>query len=107
MLLYASNPNFRITEIHTKADTRIRKENTMNDFLFQERMAEEYRREKMVTAEEYNKYAHLSKKKMAMFTYKVLSKVGATLENTGTKMQEHFESLALQEQHNTLPTLAK
>ncbi|MBC8335596.1 MAG: hypothetical protein ISR59_05180 [Anaerolineales bacterium] len=79
----------------------------MNDFLFQERLAEEYRRDKMATAEEQNKYAHLSKKNMAVFTYKVLSKVGATLENTGTKMQEHFENLALQEQRNTLPNLAK
>jgi len=79
----------------------------MNDFLFQERLAEEYRRDKMATAEEHNKYAHLFKSKITLFTYQVLSSVGATLENTGTKMQEHFECLALREQHNTLPNLAK
>jgi len=79
----------------------------MNDFLFQERMAEEYRHEKMAAAEEHNKYTHLSKKKMTLFTYRVLSKVGATLENTGTKIQEHFECLELQEQRNSLPNFAK
>ena len=79
----------------------------MNDFLFQERLAEEYRREKMATAREHNKYAHLSPNKLTLLTYRVLSKVGATLENTGTKMQEHFESLELQEQRNKLPSLAK
>jgi hypothetical protein len=79
----------------------------MNDFLFQERLAEEFRRDKMATAEAHNKYAHLSKRKMTLFTYQVLSKIGATLENTGTKMQERFECLALREQRNTLPNLAK
>ena len=79
----------------------------MNNFFFEEHLAEEIRRDKMATAEEHNKYTHLSPKKMTLVTYRLLSKVGATLENTGTKMQEHFECLALQEQRDSLPNLAK
>ena len=79
----------------------------MNNFLFEERLAEEYRRDKMAIAEEHNQYAYLSEKKMTLFAYQILSKLGAMLENAGTKMQARYESLALHEQHNTLPNLAK
>ncbi len=79
----------------------------MNNFLFEERVAEEYRRDKMATAEEQNKYAHLSKKKTTLFAYQILSKLGATLEDSGTKMKARYENLALREKRNTLPNLAK
>ncbi|MBT3188855.1 MAG: hypothetical protein HN736_02625 [Anaerolineae bacterium] len=80
----------------------------MNDFLFQERLAEEYRREKMATAEEYNRFAHLFESKVTIFTYRILSKLGKILENMGCKMRARYENLlALQEKQNALPTPIK
>jgi hypothetical protein len=79
----------------------------MNNFLFEELLIEEYHREKMAEAEEYNRYAYLSEKKVALFTYKALSNLGAALKNAGTKMQARYENLALREERNTLPNLVK
>ncbi len=79
----------------------------MNDFLYQEILAEEYHRDKMATAEKHNRYAHLYEKKMTLFTYKALSKLGEALESQGCKMRARYENLALREKRNTLPSLAK
>ncbi len=80
----------------------------MNDFLFQERLAEEYRRDKMARAEEYNRFAHLFESKATIFTYRVLSKLGKILESLGCKMRARYENLlALQENHNAFPTPIK
>ena len=79
----------------------------MNDFLYQEILAQEYHRNKMATAEKHNRYAHLYEKKMTLLTYKVLSKLGEALESQGCKMRARYENLALRETRNTLPSLAK
>ena len=79
----------------------------MNNFLFEERLAEEYRREKMAIAEEHNRYAHIAEKKMTLLTYKILSKIGEALENLGCKMKARYEKLALREEHNLLPNPAE
>ena len=74
----------------------------MNNFLYEELLIEEYHREKMAQAEEYNRYAHLFEKKVAIFTYKTLSSIGSMLKNAGTKMQARYEYLALREQRKHL-----
>ena len=79
----------------------------MNNFLYEELLIEEYHREKMAAAEEYNKYSHLFEKKVALFTYKALSNLGATLKSAGTKMQARYEHLALREERNALPNPVK
>ncbi|MBT3321592.1 MAG: hypothetical protein HN392_04825 [Anaerolineae bacterium] len=79
----------------------------MNDFLYQELLAEEYRRDQMARAAEHNRFAHLFEGKATIFTYKTLSKLGTILENLGCKMRARYENLALQEKHNALPTPIK
>ncbi|MCP4142352.1 MAG: hypothetical protein GY755_19115 [Chloroflexi bacterium] len=79
----------------------------MNNFLFEERMAEEYRHEKMTEAQERNKHAHLYTSKATIFAYKSLAYFGKTLEGTGCKMRARYEALALQEKGNALPEPVK
>ena len=79
----------------------------MNNFLYEEILLEEYHREKMAQAEENNRYAYLYEKKAALLTYKALSGFGKMLKKTGSKMQARYENLALREERNTLPNLAK
>ena len=79
----------------------------MNDFLYQEMLAEEYRREKMAAAAKHNQYAHLSESKVTVFAYWSLSRLGVALENLGRKMCARYENLALNEKHAALPDFAK
>jgi hypothetical protein len=79
----------------------------MNNFLFEERITEEYRREKMAAAEEHNRFAHLYTSKVTIFTYKGLAHLGKTLEQAGHKIHARYEALVLQENGNALPEPAK
>ncbi|MBT3313559.1 MAG: hypothetical protein HN390_03000 [Anaerolineae bacterium] len=79
----------------------------MNNFLFEERITEEYRRVKMAAAEEHNRSAHLVESKVAILTYQGLAKLGKALESSGQKMRARYEALALQEKDNPLPAPAK
>ena len=69
----------------------------MNSFLFEERITEEYRHEKMASAEEHNRFAHLYTKKLTIFAYKSLAYTGKALEQAGHKIRARYETLALQE----------
>lgn len=79
----------------------------MNNFLYEEILLEEYHREKMAQAEEYNRYAHLFEEKATILTHKALYGFGRMLKNAGTKMQARYENLALREDRNTLPNPVK
>lgn len=68
----------------------------MNSFLFEERIAEEYRRDKMAAAEEHNRFAHLYTNKATIFAYRSLAYVGKVLEISGHKFHKRYEALALQ-----------
>ena len=79
----------------------------MNDFLYQEILTEEYRREQMAAAAKHNQYARLSENKVTLFAYWSLSKLGAALENLGCKMRARYENLALNEKRAAMPNLAE
>ena len=79
----------------------------MNDFLYQEILTEEYRREQMAVAEKHNQYAHLSESKVTIFAYWSLSKLGVALENLGYKLRVRYENLAINEKHAAMPNLAE
>ncbi len=79
----------------------------MNDFLYYEVLAEEYRRDKMATAEKHNQFSPLSEGKMALRFYRALSKVGKVIETSGARMQKRYNNLALREECNMLPNAAK
>ncbi|MBT3188854.1 MAG: hypothetical protein HN736_02620 [Anaerolineae bacterium] len=49
----------------------------MNNFLFEERVTKEYRRDMMAVAEKHNQHAHLFEKKTPLFA--LLLKIGALL----------------------------
>ncbi len=49
----------------------------MNNFLFEERVSKEYRRDMMAVAEKHNRHAHLFEKKTPI--YALLLKIGALL----------------------------
>ncbi len=79
----------------------------MNDFLYYEVLAEEYRRDQMATAEKHNQYSLPSEGKMALRFYRTLSKVGEIIETSGARMQKRYNTLALREECNMLPNAAK
>jgi len=79
----------------------------MNDFLYQELLTEEYRRNLMAAAEEHNRFARISEKKFTLNAYLALSGMGALLERWGARMSAHYNCLAKREQRDMLPTLAK
>lgn len=66
----------------------------MNDFLFQELLAEEYRRDQVANAEKHNRFKPRSGKKLNLSIYRTLSRVGEHLKGLGTKMQERYTYLA-------------
>ncbi len=51
----------------------------MNNFLFDEQLTKEYRRDLLATAEKHNRHSHLFEKKIPSFIYKALLKLSATL----------------------------
>ncbi|MCP4142351.1 MAG: hypothetical protein GY755_19110 [Chloroflexi bacterium] len=51
----------------------------MNDFLYQERLSEEYRRNMRAVAKKQNKYSSPRPKKTSTGIYKALLKLSATL----------------------------
>ncbi len=79
----------------------------MNDFLYQEILADAYRRSLMEAAEEHNRVARFSEKNIALNVYLALSRMGALLERWGARMDAHYNRLAKREQCDLLPILAK
>ena len=66
----------------------------MNDFLYQELLAEEYRRDQVANAEKYNRFQPTSGKTLNLSIYRTLSRMGEHLEGLGAKMQDHYTYLA-------------
>ena len=79
----------------------------MNDFLYHELLAEEYRRDQMAASEKHNRFARFSENKMTLSMYYALSKVGAVLESGGARMQARYNCLARREQSDMLLNPAK
>jgi hypothetical protein len=79
----------------------------MNDFLYQELLAEEYRRDQIANAAKYNCFNTPSGKKLNLNIYKILSRTGEHIQGLGSRMQERYEQLAQREERNMLPNPAK
>ncbi len=79
----------------------------MNDFLYYEVLAEEYRRDQMATAAKYNRHSPLSEGKITLRVYRILSNIGKRIEASGARMQKRYNYLALREECNMLPNAAK
>ncbi len=79
----------------------------MNDFLYQEILTEEYRRNLRATAEIRNRYAGSSGPNFSLRVYVILSRIGALLERSGANMQTRYNRLAIGEQCNMMSNPAK
>ena len=79
----------------------------MNDFLYQELLAQEYRRDQMATAEQYNRFSTRSGKKLNQGIYRALLRTGQLLESWGSRMQARYERLAMYEECEMLPNPAE
>ena len=66
----------------------------MNDFLFQEMLAEEYRRDQMTQAAQYNRFNTRRGKKLNLSIYRILSHMGEYIKSMGSRMQERYAYLA-------------
>ena len=73
----------------------------MNNFIFDEMQAEEYRYERKAEAKEYNAYARFRKKKSA------LRKLGALLERWGVGIQDRYDNMELPEEQRMLAKSTK
>lgn len=73
----------------------------MNNFIFDEMQAEEYRYERMAEAKEHNAYAHLRIKNSR------LRKLGALLERWGISIQERYGNIELHDEPRILANSTK
>lgn len=76
----------------------------MNDFLYHELIAEEYRRDQIAQAEKYNKHPLVAERSLMLRAYRILSKLGGKLEAHGAKMQARYNYLATREECKPLPS---
>ena len=73
----------------------------MNNFIFDEMQAEEYRYERMAEAKEHNAHARFRKKKSA------LRKLGTLLERWGVGIQDRYDNMELPEEQRMLAKSTK
>ena len=79
----------------------------MNNFIFDEMSAAEYRYERMAEAKAHNKFVQRRKKSLLLKFYAVLGKLGAYLEKLGVRIQNRYNGLAVHEEHRMLANSAE
>lgn len=75
----------------------------MNNFIFDEMNAAEYRADRMAEATEHHVVTRSPENRILVSLYRTLSILGALLENWGARMKARYECLAQPETCEMLP----
>ena len=66
----------------------------MNNYMLDEMVAREYRKDRMAEAEEYNRHIAPNQRSASVRFYTGLSNLGVWLEGTGAQIHNYFDCLA-------------
>ena len=79
----------------------------MNNFIFDEMNAAEYRADRIAEAKEYRRITRSPENRILVSLYRTLSTFGGLLASWGTRMQARFDRLAYPDKCEMLPHPAK
>ncbi len=83
------------------------KDKIMNNFILDEMMAKEHRKELYAEVQNHNIAAKFMKRSNSLRIYNFLANLGTKIENLGTKLEEHYNCLATREKRHLLINEAK
>ena len=79
----------------------------MNNFIFDELLAEEYREDRISEARRHNLKAQFMNKSISLSMYKSLANLGKRIEKLGAKIETRYNYLVVSEKRNIFANTAK